>query len=169
MAMTRKYFPMDKNYILEEAQVAVQEELMNWLIEEVKKNYLAVSNPLGLIDDTVLRIQNHQCQHRDEIEDFYNNLAGVYRYKFGDNQLEILFDGSNHFIKYKYEWKYAFQVWVREFCRNESFIKSMLGLTVFRKDDQSTVLLSSKLQQQVNKFFAIRMYKKRGIVSMKIA
>ncbi|MEJ2005551.1 MAG: hypothetical protein P8X57_11430 [Cyclobacteriaceae bacterium] len=51
--MIQKYFPFDKNYLLEKAQLSLERELIVRLIDRCKEYYLFTNNPLGLVDDTI--------------------------------------------------------------------------------------------------------------------
>jgi hypothetical protein len=76
----RKFFPRDKNYILEEAQLSLQQELLQYLVDFVRVEYLLRSNPLGISDDTSKRIELHTSTEFSHLDEFYLNLAGVYRF-----------------------------------------------------------------------------------------
>lgn len=167
--MIQKYFPLDKNYILETAQLIQKDVLLYSLSEIVKENYQLLHNPMGLIDDTMLKIQAHELQGLSNLELFYNNLAGVYRYKYGANQLDILFDGGDHLEKYKLDWKEQFESWVADFCANPDFLKTILELTVFYFDGNRTELAQGRLNNYINKHFDLKIYKHKGIVDMKVA
>lgn len=167
--MIQKFFPLDKNYILETAQVIQKDVLLYSLSELVKKNYQIRHNPMGLIDDTMIKIQDHQVHGLFNLEQFYNNLAGVYRYKYGANQLDILFDGRDHLEKYKADWKNQFEHWVVDFCSNPYFLKTILELTVFFEDGNNTDLAQSRLNNYIHKHFDLKIYKHKGIVEMKVA
>jgi hypothetical protein len=92
----RKFFPSDKNYILEKAQLSLENSLLQYLVDSVKVSYLMRFNSLGLVDDTSQRIQDHTSSDYSHLHEFYRNLAGVYRFKFyHDNQLEFIFDGRD--------------------------------------------------------------------------
>ena len=95
--MIQKYFPLDKNYILEKAQLDLEKELIKYLVQFSKDFYLNTYNPLGIEDATIISIKNHETNYTDRLEDFYRNLAGVYRFKHGQNHLEFLFDGTDHY------------------------------------------------------------------------
>ncbi|MEJ0031681.1 MAG: hypothetical protein WDO15_15480 [Bacteroidota bacterium] len=128
--MVRKFFLTDKNYLLEEAQLALREDLIASLLTLVKEEYQLRYNPLGLSDLFIENLKSYEGD-RNSLEAFYDTLAGVYRYKFGDNQLEFSWDGIDHSEKYKKEWSEFFHNQVSTFCRNELFIKAVLDLTVF--------------------------------------
>jgi len=167
--MIQKYFLLDKNYILETAQQIQKDVLLYSLSESVKKNYKLRHNPLGLIDDTMIKIQAHELKGLSNLELFYNNLAGVYRYKYGANQLNILFDGGDHLDKYKKDWKEQFEMWVEEFCTNPYFLKTVLELTVFYNEQTITDLARIRLNNYITKHFELKIYKNKGIVEMKVA
>ena len=167
--MIQKYFPLDKNYILEKAQIDQEEALIVFLIDFAKAFYLDQFNPLGLEDDTVKSIKNHSTEYTDRLIEFYRNLAGVYRYKHGQNQLELLFDGKDHYDKYSTDWANAFKVWLLDFCRRPNFLKAVLELTVFYPEGRKAELAETRMKTFINQHFELKIYKHKGIVKMKIA
>ncbi|MEQ9657913.1 hypothetical protein, partial [Fulvivirga sp.] len=114
--MIQKYFPLDKNYILEKAQLDLEEQLILHLIDFSKNFYLDIYNPLGIEDATVKAIKSHKTVYTWRLEEFYRNLAAVYRFKYGQNQLEFLFDGTDHSTKYRQDWEDTFKSWLIDFC-----------------------------------------------------
>lgn len=129
--VVRKFFPLDKNYLLEEAQLELMDDLLSGLLEQVKAVYETRCNPLGIADGFFLRIRNYKPDNFSSLKNFYETLAGIYRYKYSDNQLEFLWDGVAHTEKYKKEWSAFFADQTRSFCKSELFIKAILDLTVF--------------------------------------
>lgn len=167
--MINKYFPLDKNYILETAQLIQKNTMSYALCDTVKQIYLQRFNPLGLIDDTIQKIQSHELEGLNNLEDFYNTLSGVYRYKFGSNQLDLVFDGRDHLEVYKQEWQAAFDQWVQELCQSPYFIKTVLELTVFHQKGRHIELPLSRLQGYIHKKFDLKLYKYKGLAPMKVA
>lgn len=165
--MQRKLFPLDKNYILQEAQAASKPYLLNALVEKVKACYLRYCNPLGLEDDTVLKIKNCIDYDTHLLADFYEHLAGIYRFKYGSNQLEFIFDGRSHLEKYQEEWEAAFMGWVLEFCSEENFLKAILEVTIFYPKGRKALLAGNRLKVFIAQQFYMKVYKRRGIVPLK--
>lgn len=167
--MIRKFFPLDKNYLLEEAQLSLQDNLLRQLINNVKSCYQRVHNPLGLEDDFSLRLKEHHTQNLKPLYTFYQNLAGVYRYKFGENQLTFNWDGRDHMEIYREEWSAAFQQWTNEFCQHELFIQAILDLTVFLPENRHAELAENRMNHFILKHFEVKIHKSRGIVEMEVA
>lgn len=167
--MTRKFFPYDKNYLLEKAQLELEKVLIPRLIDFVKNYYLVKFNPLGLKDETILAIEDHQTEYETRLEEFYRCIAAVYRYKYGENQLEILFDGRDHLCKYKEDWERTFLQWVTEFCETPQFIRAVLELTVFYPKDRKAHLAANRMCTYLHQHFSLKIYKYRGIVEIKVA
>lgn len=167
--MLQKLFPLDKNYILKEAQIATEQGLLIQTVEEVKRSYLLFCNPLGLEDDAVLKIKNQKKYRTVHLKDFYENLAGIYRYKFGSNQLELLFDGKNHFEKYQEDWSGVFMQWIEDFCRDENFLKAILEVTIFYPEGRKALLAGNRLKAYISQYLSMKVYKYRGIVPLKIS
>ncbi|HNR74305.1 MAG TPA: hypothetical protein PKM03_08775, partial [Cyclobacteriaceae bacterium] len=103
--MIRKFFPLDKNYLLEQAQLDSRQHLLVQLVEKVKIIHLLKHNPLGLDDDFTDTIKRFQLKNSKPLESFYQHLAAVYRFRHGKNQLEFIWDGREHIDKYKSEWE----------------------------------------------------------------
>ena len=167
--MVRKFFPLDKNYLLEEAQLALQDELLCAMIEEVKRAFGKVNNPLGLEDEFTLKIRNYRPGNLKPLSDFYLNLAGVYRFKFSDNQLEFVWDGRDHLDKYYEEWPRAFEQFIQEFCQQELFVQAVLDLTVFLPENQQAELAENRMNNFMLRQFGVKLHKTKGLVPMKVA
>jgi len=163
----RKYFPQDKNYILYGAQYDLQEELLSNFILCARKYYLDWYNPLGLIDDTVRQVQKYKPSDRDirTFNDFYQKMSAVYRYYYGSNQLEFLFDGMDHYTKYAKEWEEKFNEWTTDFFQQQHLLKTVLRLTVFSCEGHGRTLAENRLKTFLSHHFDLKFYKYKGIVS----
>ena len=167
--MVHRFFKVDKNYILKEAQEAGREELLQQMVDFVKQVYLQENNPLGLIDDTVQTIQETIHPQTAKLHDFYRILAGIYRFKHGSNQLELLFDGATHFEKYKEEWAEGFESWYRLFCQKPAFIKAVLEVTIFFPQGRKGQLAEARMRAFLSQHFELRIHKHYGIRGSKTA
>ncbi|HNP17492.1 MAG TPA: hypothetical protein PKL31_03570 [Fulvivirga sp.] len=162
--MIQKYFSLDKNYILEKAQLDLERELIVYLIDFSKKFYLQQFNPLGIEDNTVLAIKEHQTDYVTRLEEFYRNLAGVYRFEYGQNQLELLFDGNDHYVKYVNDWSDTFKRWLVDFCMKPNFLRAVLELTVFYPEGRKSELAENRMKTFIHQHFELKIYKYKGIV-----
>lgn len=160
---------MDKNYVLEEAQLSQVEPLLADLVEKVKIQYELKYNPLQLRDSFSQKIKVYQFTNPQPLFTFYKTLAGIYRYKFGNNQLELLWGGESHYEKYKQEWAQAFDQWTNEFCQRHQFVQAILDLTVFLPENRHAQLAESRMNYVMLQFLEIKIYKSRGLVVMRVA
>jgi hypothetical protein len=167
--MKRKFFPFDKNYLLEQAQLETKNDLLKLLVNKVKQIYLFRYNPLGLMDASIEKMINTENYHLTELSELYAEMAGVYRYKFSSNQLELLFDGKDHIEKYKEDWEAEFTNWVLDFSKSKNFLKAILETAIFFPEDRQSQLAYSRLKNFISEQFGLKIYKYRGIVPMKIA
>jgi len=165
----RKFFPLDKNYLLEEAQLSLQDALLARLLEKVKGHYQVIHNPLGLEDSFSQQINTFETRNFKPLHGFYQNLAAVYRYRFGNNQLEFAWDGRDHQDIYKAQWTAVFESWTNEFCKHELFLQAVLDLTVFLPENRQAHLAESRMNHFILKHFDVKFHKSRGIVAMKVA
>ncbi len=163
--MLRKFFPLDKNYILEEAQLSLKQPLLQHLVDFVKVEYLLRCNPLGIVDETALKIQQHTGNDFRHLEEFYITSMGIFRYRYyGDNQLQFLFDGKNDFEKYQQEWSVQFKKWTKEFCKQSNFLRAVLDLTVFYPADSPFLMVDNRMNAFIGQFFEIKIHPQKGIV-----
>jgi hypothetical protein len=161
----RKFFPLDKNYILEEAQLSLEDTLLQYLTDFVKVEYLLRSNPLGIMDEMAEKINGHQQTDFRHLHEFYINLMGIFRYsKYSDNQLEFLFDGHDDFKKYQEEWTHQFRCWTKEFCKHTNFLRAVLDLTVFYPADSPVLMVDNRMNAFISQYFDIRIHPQKGII-----
>ena len=164
--MIRRLFPADKNHILMEVQTSQRNALLLELVNFVKAYYFHHFNPLGLIDDTILEIQKQKDFPLEAFDEFYHDLAAVYRFKHGEVQLGFLFDGSTHYDKYTREWEDYFRQSIRTFCANKFFIKAVLDISVFHNHGHVAYLAGGRLKYFLTHFFDLKVYKYRGVLEI---
>ena len=164
--MVRKFFPYDKNYLLEEAQLLLQAHLLDSMVESVKVAYEQSYNPLGIPDALTLKVRNFQITDMQLLSEFYLKLAGIYRFKHGDNQLKFMWDGVDQGERYRNEWIQFFNEQTARFCRSDLFIRAVLDLTVFTSENRNAQLAESKMNQFMLQAFEVKLHKSRGIVAV---
>lgn len=158
-----KNFEKDKNILLKMAQDQIFDNLAKRLVETTIRKYSQHFNPLGLVDDTFQQILDYEYQNVEELEGIYENLCVAYRYKYGDNQLEIIWDGKSHEDKYKEEWTETFNQWVNDLTDNPMIIKGILHLTVFNESKKNLTFVRNAIKGLINDYFEIRILKKNGV------
>jgi hypothetical protein len=163
--LLRKFFPHDKNYILEEAQLSLEFPLLQYLVDFVKVEYLLCSNPLGMMDAMARKIHDHHHPDYRHLHEFYVNLMGVFRYKFyGDNQLQFIFEGKDAFYQYQEEWTCQFKEWTKRFCRHHNFLRAVLDLTVFYPTDSPVLMVDNRMQAFITQYFEVKIHPQKGII-----
>jgi hypothetical protein len=167
--LIRKFFPLDKNYLLEEAQLSLQDVLLAQLIDQVKLEFQQRTNPLGLLDEFSSKIENYKCHNLKPLYSFYQNMAAVYRFKYSDNQLEFVWDGRDHQEKYIADWTKTFAEWINEFCKQELFVQAVLDLTVFLPDNRHADLVENRMNNFMLRQFGVKLHKTKGLAAMKVA
>lgn len=168
----QKLFPADKNYILKHVQADLRESLISKVVYRVINNYLFNYNPMGLKDPAIEQIENYIHNPRRDgyaLYEFYLELAVIYRYRNHDNQLEIMFEGADHYDMFATEWEKQLLEWTDEFCQHPHFVKAVIGGTVFYSNRHSADLVSGRLKTFLNKQFGLKVYKYRGVQAYKAA
>ena len=168
--MIRKYFPRDKNYILESVQLSMKNSLLHYLVDYVKVEYLLHQNPLGIMDSMAKGIQEHEANDFRHLDQFYLHLMGIFRYShYSDNQLEFIFEQKEDREKYEEEWGEEFKRWTKKFCQDKNFLRAVLDLTVFYPVDSPVVMVDNRMQSFLTQFFQIRIHPDKGIQQLKVA
>ena|SRR5690554_149968 len=165
--MLEKLFPLDKNYLFRQAQSHLEEELLELMVDELKNAYSLWYNPLGIMDDTSIRIINEKEFPKDKIKVIYAQLCGIYRYQYTDNQLELLFDGRSHLEKYQDDWTLQFQTWTKELGRHPRYVKPMLRMTLLFDTESRAEFAENRCKSFINEHFGVKIIKRKG--SLKIA
>lgn len=166
--MIQKLFPLDKNYILRQAQSMLEEELIDRMVFELKRSYTFLYNPLQLMDTTYAQILDTFEFPRERAHLIYRQLCGIYRYKHGDNQLEILFDGRTHLEKFQEDWSAAFIVYVQELGIYEQYVKTMLRMTLLFDTESRAEWAENHCKAFINQHFELKVIKRQGELRLKV-
>jgi hypothetical protein len=170
--LVRKFFPLDKNYLLEAAQLRSKDRLLTELIDHARYRYQQLHNPLGLNDAFSVMIAAYSPADLQPLNTFYENLAGVYRFKFGETQLGFLWDGRDHADKYEEDWSNTFSKWSEKLCERSQFIQAVLDLSVFlpnASEASQMHLAENRMNAVMLGLFDLKIDKHKGIVQMKVA
>ncbi len=166
--MIQKLFPLDKNYILRQAQSELEEELIDRMVFELKRSYTLLYNPLRLMDQTFIQILDTFTFPRERAKLIYRQLCGIYRYKHGDNQLEMLFDGRTHLDKFKEDWSAALVSYVQELGIYEQYVKTMLRMTLLYDTESRAEWAENHCKAFINQYFELKVVKRHGELKLKV-
>ena len=166
--MIQKLFPLDKNYILRQAQSVLEEEMIDRMVFELKRSYTFLFNPLRLMDQTYSQILDTYDFPRERVRMIYRQLCGIYRYKHGDNQLELLFDGRTHFEKFQEDWSDALVGYVQELGIHEQFVKTMLRMTLLFDTESRAEWAENHCKAFINQYFELKVVKRQGELRLKV-
>lgn len=165
--MIEKLFPLDKNYILRQAQFVLEEELLEQMIYELKRSYTYLYNPLQLMDETYSMILDTFDYPTDRLRMIYRQLCGIYRFQNRDNQLELLFDGRSHFDKFKDEWENSLIQWVKTLGMHEQYVKTMLRMTLLYDTETRAEWAENHCKAFINQYFDLKVVKRHGELKLK--
>ena len=166
--MIQKLFPLDKNYILRQAQSVLEEELIDRMVFELKRSYTSLYNPLQLMDTTYIQILDTHDFPRERTRLIYRQLCGIYRYKHGDNQLEMLFDGRTHLEKFQEDWSAALINYVRVLGMYEQYVKTMLRMTILFDTESRAEWAENHCKAFINQQFDLKVVKRQGELRLKV-
>lgn len=167
--MIQKLFPLDKNYILRQAQSVLEDQLIAVMVFELKKSYTQLYNPLMLMDETFVKILDTHEYPDDRLKMIYRQLCGIYRFRNGDNQLELLFDGRTHIDKFKEDWADQLTSWCRELGRHEQYVKTMLRMTLLFDTESRAEWSENNCKAFINQYFDLKIVKRKGELKLKTA
>jgi hypothetical protein len=141
--------------------------MMGMMVDELKKAFTLLFNPLELQDDTYLKILSEKAFPEDHLSIIYKQLAGIFRYRFGTNQLELRFDGKSHFEKYQDDWKETLQKWVQILGQNPAYVKNLLRMTLLYDTPSRALFAENRCKSILNEHFGILIVKRKGDLLMK--
>ncbi|MCH6234135.1 hypothetical protein [Cognataquiflexum rubidum] len=167
--MIQKLFPLDKNYILRQAQSILEEQMLEVMVFELKKSYTQLYNPLMLMDETFAKILDTYEYPKDRLRMIYRQLCGIYRFKNRDNQLELLFDGRTHLEKFQEDWSLQLIQWVHELGYHEQYVKTMLRMTLLFDTESRAEWSENHCKFFINEYFELKIIKRKGELKLKIA
>ncbi|WP_113926137.1 hypothetical protein [Cognataquiflexum aquatile] len=167
--MIQKLFPLDKNYILRQAQSILEEQMLEVMVFELKKSYTQLYNPLMLMDETFAKILDTYEYPKDRLRMIYRQLCGIYRFKNRDNQLELLFDGRTHLEKFQEDWSRQLLDWVHELGYNEQYVKTMLRMTLLFDTESRAEWSENHCKFFINEYFELKIIKRKGELKLMIA
>lgn len=165
--MIRKFFPLDKNYILEQAQLKTRPDLIRELCRMAVEGWFQHHNPLHLDDEFSNLLSSEPRHGYGELMAFYDLLSGIYRLRHGDNQLQFLWTGADHLEQYAADWSDAFRNWTTEFCRDTNFVQAVLDLTYFLPELDRPDLTGARMEHFLLKYFNLRKSKSSGMVAVR--
>jgi hypothetical protein len=167
--MIQKLFPLDKNYLLRQAQSVLEENLMDLMVDELKKSYTQLFNPLMLMDETFVKIMDGYDFPKDRLRVIYRQLCGIYRFQNGSNQLELLFDGRTHLEKFEEDWSDQLFKWCKELGQHESYVKTMLRMTILYDTETRAEWSENQCKYFINNHFNLKIIKRKGELRLKMA
>jgi hypothetical protein len=167
--MIQKLFPLDKNYILRQAQSQLEDDMIDLMVFELRKSYTQLYNPLMLMDKTYSQILDCFEFPKERTRLIYRQLCGIYRYKNRDNQLELLFDGRTHLEKFRDDWTAQLQLWCRELGQHEQYIKTLLRMTLLYDGEGRAAWAENHCKAFINQHFELKIVKRKGELKLKLA
>ena len=167
--MQHRLFISDKNYLLKEAQLSQKDYLLEKLVNQAQKIYLRDYNPLGILDETIQKINDHTTFDVAFLDRFYYELSGIYRFNHGKNQLEFLFDGTPHLEKFKEDWAQTFDDWTNDFCLHRHFLRAILEGAFLDPTPAAHQHIEVRLKLFLEQYFGLRVYAYHGIRKIKAA
>lgn len=167
--MIQKLFPLDKNYILRQAQSLLEERMLEMMVFELKRSYTQLYNPLMLMDEVFGKILDTYDYPTDRLRVIYRQLCGIYRFQHKNNQLELLFDGRTHLEKFQDDWYNQFMAWLRELGQHEQYVKTMLRMTILYDTDSRAEWAENHCKFFVNQYFDLKIIKRKGELRLKSA
>lgn len=167
--MIQKLFPLDKNYILRQAQSLLEERMLEMMVFELKRSYTHLYNPLMLMDEVFAKILDTYDYPTDRLRMIYRQLCGIYRYQHKNNQLELLFDGRTHLEKFQDDWNSQFIAWLRGLGQHEQYVKTMLRMTILYDTESRAEWAENHCKFFVNQYFDLKIVKRKGELKLKVA
>lgn len=165
MSIEAKYFESDKNYLLKTVQAFSKDVLLEKWTSLAYAGYMQQENPLGLEDDFTLFIKQEIGKGACILDEAYELIAAVYRYKYGENQLSFLWDGRTHMEYYDDEWRKTFLQWTATLCAHKDVYRSIVKAALAH-EGVNNEFLSISLRRCVLKHFNVRLTRAQRLLAI---
>jgi len=156
MLIEEKYFPQDKNYLLKSVQAFSKEALLDHWLQGILQAYTYQHNPMGLVDDFILELQEKIGSAKVLLAENYDVLAAIYRHNHSDNQLEIMWDGRSHMEAYDSDWKGMYRLWTQELSHIKEIQRPIIKFAV-SEDGVNHQFLLQGIRRAILSHFGLRM------------
>lgn len=150
-----RFFDHDKNYILKEVQENLKYDLCTLAVKLARENFEILENPLGIEDDFIRELRHTPASNIDILFPSYSLLAGIYRFYYGKNQLEFIWDGRSHHEVYADEWKTFFVEWMTQTGIKTSLNRVLVKACILYPD-QPSQFLTAVINRFVFQSFDVR-------------
>lgn len=165
MSIDQKYFPTDKNYLLKTVQAFSKDSLLDEWTKQAYNGYMTHENPMGLEDDFTLTIKTKIRQGVSVLDESYDLLAAIFRYKYGDNQLSFLWDGRTHMEYYDELWRDTYLDWTRKLCLKPEIYRSIIKASIATQN-MNIDFLKMSVKRAVLKSFKVRISRAQKLHAM---
>ena len=156
MSIEDKYFNHDKNYLLKTVQAFSKESLLLDWTSIAYDGYMSMENPLGLEDDFTINLKTEIHKGAYILEEVYDLLAAVYRFRYGDNQLAFVWDGRSHLDYYDEKWKGAFADWIDILSHKNEVYRGVIKAAL-ADDKTNTDFLANFVKRIVLSYFDVKL------------
>ena len=153
--MWHKSFESDKNEILRTVQYQEKDFLMRQTVSIAIRNFLKIENPLAIEDDFVLKLKNNRTWNTTVLNEFYRHIADSYRYSRSDNQLEFIWDGTQHADLYKLEWNKYYRELINDLAYHPFFNRLIIKITIL-DTNKNEILLKNLLIKIIKSYLGIK-------------
>ena len=153
--MWHKSFKSDKNEILRTVQYQEKDFLMRQTISIAIQNFLKIENPLAIEDDFVLKLKNNKTWNTTFLNEFYRQIADSFRYSRSDNQLEFIWDGTQHADLYKLEWNKYYRQLINDLAYHPFFNRLIIKITIL-DTNKNEILLKNLLIKIIKSYLGIK-------------
>ena len=133
-------FESDKNEILRTVQYQQKDFLMRQTISIAIQNFLKIENPLDIEDDFVLKLKNDKTWNTTFLYEFYRHIADSYRSRRSDNQLEFIWDGTQHADLYRLEWRKYYKQLINDLAYHPFFNRLIIKSTILCNNKNQTLM-----------------------------
>lgn len=168
MLIDHKYFPADKNHLLKTVQAFSKDVLLEIWTRNAFEGFMMVENPLGLEDSFTQSIRNDIIKGKDILDEVYDLLAAVYRFRYGSNQLTFMWDGRTHMEFYDQEWRDCFEEWTKKLSTKPEVYRAIIKAAL-ATEGTNTDFLKSSIRRTILKDYKIKLSRSQRIAPMAVS
>lgn len=160
MLIETDYFVDDKNYVLKTVQAFNKHQLIGDWTTQILQAYNRQHNPMGLVDDFILELQEQISVGAELLDEAYDIVAAAYRFSHHDQIMQLDWNARSEMEQYTSDWKVIFKSWIIQLSTIPEIQRAVIKYATQGKSINSQ-FLKTGIRRAVLRYFKLRMRSKR--------
>ncbi len=160
MLIETDYFPDDKNYVLKTVQAFNKHQLIGDWTTQILRAYNQQHNPMGLVDDFILELQEQISVGAELLDEAYDIVAATYRFNHQDRPMQLDWNARSEMEQYTADWKSVYAQWIAQLSSIPEIQRAVIKYAT-QGGNINSQFLKTGIRRAVLRYFRLRMRSKR--------